>query len=48
MSWHFFFLSMWYNGGLERYTAKVTFSDGGMDGQMMEEKGFEMKKGGLK
>lgn len=46
MSWHFF--TVWYNGGLERFTAKVTFSNGGMDGRMTEEKGFEMEKGGSK
>lgn len=44
MSRHFF--TVWYNGGLEHFTAKVTFSNGGMDGQMKEEKGFEMEKGG--
>lgn len=43
MSWHFF--TAWYNGGLERFTAKVTFSNGGMDGQMIEKKGFEREKG---
>lgn len=46
MSWRFF--TVWYNGGLERFTAKVTFSNGGMDGQMIEEKGFEMEKRGIK
>lgn len=43
MSRHFF--TVWYNGGLEHFTAKVTFSNGGMDGQMKEEKAFEMEKG---
>lgn len=46
MSWHFFFFfTTWYNGGLERFTAKVTFSNGGMDGQMIVKKGSEMEKG---
>lgn len=45
MSWHFF--TAWHNGGLERFTAKVTFSNGGMDGQMIEKKGFEMEKRGI-